>query len=82
MAPPGHSFPFRPEEAEKWPLLKAGAVVEHPLRAKESCVVYFFVNGHGFSARPNSDNDRINLVTKDNAFRTEVRKVARARASA
>lgn len=78
MAPHG-PFPFRPEETEKWPVLEAGTAVPYPLHPKESCVVYFFVNGQGFTAVAGSDNDRVNLVHTGAAFRAEVRRVVQAR---
>ena len=78
MAPYGH-FPFRREEAEKWAVLQAGDVVSYPLHPKESCVVYFFVNGQGCTAVASSDDDRIHLVHTGAAFRAEVRKTPQAK---
>ena len=70
-----------PAEAEKWPVLAAGAVAKYSLHPKESCVVYFFVDGQGFTAVANSDDDQVHLVHTGAAFRAEVRKTPRAKSA-
>jgi hypothetical protein len=77
MAPHGHSFPFRAEEALHWEVIPSGAVIQHKPASKGPWKVYFFVDGRGVAAEASSDNDHVELIAHGEAFRTQVRKAPR-----
>jgi hypothetical protein len=76
VGPPGRFV--QSEETSSWPVIAAGAVVTVQVTSKGPWRVYFYINGEGFIADSNSDNDQVHLVPTGSAFRVDVRKVAHA----